>query len=321
MIDGVTYPLLGASRAMQEVRSLVDRVAPTQLAVLVHGPTGSGKELVAQALHTGSGRPGPLVAVNVCATPDTLFDDALFGHVRGAFTGAHTGTVGYVGEAHGGTIFFDEIGSLSLVGQSKLLRVVETGEYRPLGSVRDRRSDFRVVAATNEPLATLVRDGRFRDDLVQRLGAVIIRVPALRERLDDLPILARHFLRSVDPSGRLDFADDVFPYFASYDWPGNVRELKQTVARAAILARSAIIDVRDVAPTCAVRHLAATMPATADKPTGLLAVLERVNWDTQQAALMLGISRSAVYRRMAREGITGRGVPGRPRVISQRHSG
>src|SRR3954470_19051267 len=187
--------IVGDSSAIQQLRALIATVAPTRLPVLVEGPTGSGKELVAAALHQASGRRGRLVAFNVCAIGDALFEDALFGHVRGAFTGAANDSAGFLREADAGTVFLDEISGLPWALQAKLLRAVETGEFRPVGAARDARSDFRVVAATNEHLDDLVECGRFRADLKHRIGGVVISVPTLAERVDDIPDLTRYFAR------------------------------------------------------------------------------------------------------------------------------
>ena len=170
--------LIGDSTAMHHLRAQITRVASSQIPVLIEGPTGSGKELVAQALHRESERKGPLVAVNVCAIADTMFEDAMFGHVRGAFSGAIGDHTGYLLEAHRGTVFLDEIGSLAIGAQIKLLRALETHEFRPVGARGDRTSDFRLIAATNVPLAKAVSEGAFRADLAFRLSGVVIRVPS-----------------------------------------------------------------------------------------------------------------------------------------------
>jgi DNA-binding NtrC family response regulator len=189
--------LVGESAVMVRLRDLVLRLAPARLPVLVQGPTGAGKELVAQALHRASGRKGRCVAFNACAIPDAMFEDALFGHVRGAFSGASHDHTGYLGEANGGTVFMDEIGSLGIDAQAKLLRAVETRVFRPVGARRDQESDFRLVTATNVRLGDLVGTGRFRPDLAHRISAAVITVPALAEHPEDIPALAEHFAREA----------------------------------------------------------------------------------------------------------------------------
>src|SRR5689334_2690200 len=186
--------LIGASQPMQQLRALVIRASRSRLPVLIEGPTGAGKELVARALHMGSGRSGDLIAFNVCAIAESVFEDALFGHVKGAFTGAMRDVAGYLAEANGGSLFLDEINGLPLASQAKLLRASVTGLFRPVGAQRDRTSDFRLIAATNDDLASAVAAGSFRRDLLYRLSGLTISVPALSARLDDLPELVQHFL-------------------------------------------------------------------------------------------------------------------------------
>jgi DNA-binding NtrC family response regulator len=291
--------LVGDSAPMRELRALVARVAPTRLPVLIEGPTGSGKELVAAQLHRASGRTGALVAFNVCAIGDTMFEDALFGHVRGAYTGAIGESMGFLREANGGTAFFDEISGLPLPLQAKLLRAIETGVFRPIGAARDARSDFRPIAATNDDLSELVRDGRFRADLWHRLSGVVLRVPALVDRIDDVPLLARHFLGAA--SSRL--TDDATTALMSRAWPGNVRELRQVLDAAAVFANGPI-DLAAVEAAVANRGPGANSPARTLVERGeLVAVLENVSWDMGRAASELGIHRATMYRRMKRHGI------------------
>ena len=283
---------------MVRVRGLVEMVAPTPLSVLIQGPTGAGKEVVATAIHALSGRSGALVAFNVCAIGDSVFEDALFGHVRGAFTGAVSDSPGLLREAHGGTVFLDEVSGLPLSSQTKLLRAIETGRFRPVGARFDVTSDFRVVAATNDRLGDLVAAGRFRADLAHRLGAVMIEVAALQDRIQDVAMLASHFLRSIRPELHLD--PDAQTLLDEYSWPGNVRELKQVLEWAAIWSGRSVT-----------RHAIATALSTRfGSPTAgpdlhgdrkmLLAVLERHEWDTQRAANELGVHRATVYRLMRR---------------------
>ena len=193
MSDCMSTLLIGDSLPMRQLRALIARVATSTLSVLIEGETGSGKELVARALHEMSGRSGALVALNVCAVPDSMFEATMFGHVKGAFTGALRDSAGYLTEAHRGTLFLDEVSGLSLTNQVKLLRAIETKEFRPVGARSDQRSDFRLIAASNEDMVHLVEGGQFRRDLAHRLGGIKLTVPPLRDRLEDVPILAAHF--------------------------------------------------------------------------------------------------------------------------------
>jgi DNA-binding NtrC family response regulator len=286
---------------MRQLRALIARVAPTRLPVLIEGPTGSGKELVAAQLHYASGRTGSLVAFNVCAIGETMFEDALFGHVRGAYTGAIGESMGFLREANGGTAFFDEISGLPLPLQAKLLRAIETGVFRPIGAARDARSDFRPIAATNDDLTELVRHGRFRADLWHRMSGVVLRVPALVDRIDDVPLLARHFLGAA-----ARVTDDAMAALMSRAWPGNVRELRQVLEAASVFANGAI-DAVAIAAAVANRGTSApnaNSPARSlAERSELVAVLESAAWDTGRAASELGIHRATMYRRMKRHGI------------------
>ena len=293
--------LVGESAPMRELRALVARVAPTKLPVLIEGPTGSGKELVAAQLHRASGRTGALVAFNVCAIGESMFEDALFGHVRGAYTGAIGESMGFLREANGGTAFFDEISGLPLPLQAKLLRAIETGVFRPIGAARDARSDFRPIAATNDDLSELVREGRFRADLWHRLSGVVLRVAALVDRIDDIPLLARHFLGAAPR-----VTDDAMASLTSRAWPGNVRELRQVLEAARVFSHGSI-DSAAIEAAIANRG---TSASNANSParslaerSELVAVLESAAWDTSRAASELGIHRATMYRRMKRHGI------------------
>jgi DNA-binding NtrC family response regulator len=316
LTDGIEVTgIIGQSPAIRGVRERVERVAPLALPVLIEGPTGSGKELVARALHLLSGRRGRFVAVNVCAIAEAMFEATLFGHVRGAFTGAVGDAAGYLAEADGGTLFLDEISGLSPAMQAKLLRALETREFRPVGARRDQRSEFRVVAATNEPMHRLVAGGRFRADLAHRLDGVSIDVPALAARLDDVPDLARHFATSASAASAL--SPDALERLQRHDWPGNVRELKYVVERVVALAPADIVSAADV--EAHLRHSPALPGSEASRETDrgeLLALLAGCGWDTSEVARCLGLHRATVYRRMERLGITrpprASPSPGRP---------
>src|SRR5580658_2908390 len=222
--------MIGSSRAFRCVWNLVQMVARTDSAVLIHGETGTGKELVAKAIHEESSRKrGPYVRVNCAAIPAGLLESELFGHERGAFTGALAQTTGRFQLAHTGTLFLDEIGDLPLELQPKLLRVLQEQEFKRLGSTRTIRVDVRIVAATNQDLAKMVREGRFRADLFYRLHVFPIALPPLRERLDDIPLLVRHFVRTFAErmNKEIDIiSDEVMEMLKRHSWPGNIRELQ-----------------------------------------------------------------------------------------------
>ena len=244
------YGIIGRSRAMEEVIRRAELVSETKSTVLITGETGTGKELVARAIHDRSAqRDMPLIKVNCAAIPDTLLESELFGHVRGAFTGATTTKKGKFALADGGTIFLDEIGTMSPVVQSKLLRVLQEREVEPLGSERTEKIDVRVIAATNRNLRQMVADGKFQEDLFYRLNVIPIEIPALRERRDDIPALVEHFLQKhAQRSGRrVERIDEGgLAGLQQYDWPGNVRELENTIERAVVLSTGPVIPARAI---------------------------------------------------------------------------
>jgi two-component system NtrC family response regulator len=242
--------LLGRSVAMQQVFQLIRRVAPTDEPVLVSGESGTGKELIARAIHEESLRArGPFVVVNCGGIPETLLEGELFGHEAGAFTDAKRRRIGLIEQAASGTLMLDEVGELPTPMQPKLLRFLQGGTIQRLGSGREFEVDVRVIAATNRDLEREVAAGRFREDLFYRLRVVQINAPPLRERKSDVPLLAEHFLRQVEPSagrGRLAFADEVMGVLAEYPWPGNVRELENRIRSAAVVAEGATLTLRDL---------------------------------------------------------------------------
>ena len=314
-LDAALPELLGTSPAMGELLALVRRVAPHASTVLVTGETGSGKELIARALHRLGPRAGrALVPVNCAAIVETLFESELFGHVRGAFTGATEHRVGLVERAHGGVLLLDEIGELSPAMQAKLLRVLETGEVTRVGATDPRRFDVHVVASTNRDLAAEVSAGRFRADLYYRLNIVDVRVPALRERAEDVVPLARAFvLQAARRFGRTitGLEADAGSVLAGWHWPGNVRELRNTIDRAVMLAEGPLLTCGDLG-----RHVP-RQAATASQAPGLRMVrriddLEReaitqaladTRGNKKEAARRLGISRRALYRRIEKFGL------------------
>ncbi len=299
--------MIGEHPLMKAVYRLVRRVAPTDLPVLIVGETGTGKELVARALHELSGRPGAFVAFNVCAIAESMLEDAIFGHVKGAFTGASGDAPGYLMEAHRGTAFFDEIGGMPLAAQAKVLRAVETREFRPVGGRADRRSEFRVVAASSADLRELVGEGRFRRDLLERFHGVVIALPPLRQRNEDVPLLAASFLRLHDHAG-LRFSDEALGMLAARSWAGNVRQLMRTVARLALAAEKGVISSDAIARECSDAGAAEHEGCRHELDT----VLREAGWDVQLAAARMGVSRATLYRRLRDVGLR------RPRLVSIR---
>jgi DNA-binding NtrC family response regulator len=245
--QGVLGDLVGNSRAMQQVFALIRQVAPNKAAVLLTGESGTGKELVARAIHELSPRrAGPFVAINCAALPDTLMESELFGHERGAFTGAVDRRTGCFELAQNGTVLLDEIGDMALATQAKLLRVLEDQRVRRLGGKTEIQLDVRVIAATNAPLGDAIKEGKFREDLYYRLNVFPIPLPALREHLDDLPVLVRALLEDLNRkhgSRATDISAQVLDRLRSHDWPGNVRELRNMLERAVILAGKGTIQL------------------------------------------------------------------------------
>ena len=239
------YGIVGRSRGMEDVIQRAELVAQTKSTILITGETGTGKEMVARLIHHRSAqREMPLIKVNCAAIPETLLESELFGHVRGAFTGATMTKRGKFALADGGSIFLDEIGTLTVAIQSKLLRVLQEREFEPLGAERTQHVDVRVIAATNRDLKQMVTDGRFQEDLYYRLNVIPIQIPALRERRDDIPVLVDHFVQKhrQRTGKRIDrIEDEVVQALQRYDWPGNVRELENTIERAVVLATGPVL--------------------------------------------------------------------------------
>jgi two-component system response regulator AtoC len=245
--------IIGTAPKMQEVFKMIERVADTESTILVLGESGTGKELVARALHFNSQRQfGPFVPINCSALPENLLESELFGHRRGAFTGAINDKKGLFQEADGGTIFLDEVGSMSPMLQSRLLRVLQEREVRRVGDNTPVFVNVRVVAATNEPLEQRIKEGTFREDLYYRLNVISILLPPLRERLDDLPLLAAHFLQNKGSSRKghqFRITRRAMEALCTYDWPGNVRELENAIERAVTLCEDDLVRVRDLPPS------------------------------------------------------------------------
>jgi DNA-binding NtrC family response regulator len=295
--------LVGPSPAIAELRRFLRRVARSDATVLISGETGSGKECAALLLHRASARAaGPLVAVNCAAIPDPLLESELFGHARGAFSGAVRDHPGKMALADGGTLFLDEVGELSPAGQAKLLRAVETSEIHPVGARAARRLDIRIIAATNRDLAAETAAGRFREDLYWRLAVARVRVPPLRERLEDLPALAEHLLATSGRPGsrppRLSAA--AAHRLAAHDWPGNARELRNALQVAGIDAEDGAIEPHHLPLP---RPSAAVPASPARERDELIEALRRCGENKAAAARALNCSRMTLYRRMSRHGL------------------
>jgi two-component system response regulator HydG len=304
------HRLLGQSASMRQLRALIERVAGASSPVLISGETGTGKELVALAIHTDGVRgEKPFIPVNCAALPEPLLESELFGHARGAFTGATQTRRGLFVEADEGTLFLDEVGDLPLPLQGKLLRVLQSGEVRPVGSETSRVVDVRCIAATHKDLSLLVEKGLFREDLFFRLDVLRVPVPALRERADDIPLLIEHFLgKSLTRSPRSVLAGlepAALDYLTQHGWPGNVRQLENLIERLVVTAstplapvdevRTALAGVREGDPLAALLRQPPTLEALESRY--IAAVLQKVGGNKAKAAEILGIDLSTLYRR------------------------
>ena len=305
------YGIIGRSRAMEDVIRRAERVAETKSTVFITGETGTGKELVARAIHDRSAqRDMPLIKVNCAAIPDTLLESELFGHVRGAFTGATATKKGKFALADGGTIFLDEIGTMPLPLQSKLLRVLQEREVEPLGTERPDPVDLRVIAATNRDLRQMVADGRFQEDLFYRLNVIPIDIPPLRKRREDVPPLIEHFVKKhAQRTGRrIERVDDgVLAAWQQYDWPGNVRELENAIERAVVLSAGPVITADAVSLVGAATPQASGLPSLklrqniewVERET-IRRALENAGDVKKDAAVLLGISQRALSYYLAK---------------------
>jgi len=301
--------MIGRDEKMLIVFEWIRTAAKSDISVLVLGPTGSGKELVARMIHELSRRvAAKFQAVNCAALPDTLFESEIFGYEKGAFTGAHDRKPGRLELANEGTLFLDEIGDMSLIAQAKLLRVLEERRFERLGGQKSISVDFRLISATNRPLEQFVRDGRFREDLYYRVNAFAIRLPSLRERQVDIPVLAQRFLARYCAAQGLPLDSKVFSREAldlliNYHWPGNIRELESTVSRAALSAPGRSIRASDIeflhATSAATQPSGDQMPTLAQSERAhIVRVLEAVQWNKKEAARVLDISRGTLYRKI-----------------------
>jgi DNA-binding NtrC family response regulator len=301
--------MIGRDEKMLIVFEWIRTAAKSDISVLILGPTGSGKEVVARMIHELSRRSAArFQAVNCAALPDTLFESEIFGYEKGAFTGAHDRKPGRLELADEGTLFLDEIGDMSLIAQAKLLRVLEERRFERLGGERSISVDFRLICATNRPLEQFVRDSRFREDLYYRVNAFAIRLPSLRERKVDIPVLAQRFLarycaaQGLPPDSK-GFSAEALDQLVAYPWPGNIRELESTVSRAALSAPGRTIRATDVeflqTAGPAREPRGDQLPSLAEAERGhIVRVLEAVKWNKKEAARVLAISRGTLYRKI-----------------------
>src|SRR2546425_3736387 len=307
--------MIGRDEKMLIVFEWIRTAAKSDISVLILGPTGSGKEVVARMIHELSRRSAAkFQAVNCAALPDTLFESEIFGYEKGAFTGAHDRKPGRLELANDGTLFLDEIGDLSIIAQAKLLRVLEERRFERLGGHKSIAVDFRLICATNRPLEQFVRDGRFREDLYYRVNAFAIRLPSLRERQVDIPVLAQRFLNRYFaaqgmPLVSKTFSREAIDLLVNYQWPGNIRELESTVARSALSAPGRAIRATDIeflhatAPT-ALSQTGDRLPSLAEAERAhVVRVLEAVEWNKKEAARVLDISRGTLYRKIVEYGL------------------
>ncbi len=315
------HDMVGTSARMREVLELVQRVAPTASTVLIQGESGTGKELVARAIHRNSPRAErPFMAINCAAIAESLLESELFGHERGAFTGAVTQKKGKIEAAEGGTLFLDEIGELAPGMQAKLLRVLQEREFEPVGGTRSIKADVRVIAATNRSLQEAVQAGRFRDDLYYRLNVVTITTPPLRERREDIAVLAENFMAKMSKKCKVAqkrLSPQAQELLKQYDWPGNVRELENAIERAVVLGAAAEILPEDL-PEAVLEHAGAGTTLDAkflsavkeNKKQLVVQALEQANGYYVDAAKILGLHPNSLLRLIRNLGLRSPGKPG-----------
>ncbi|MGH2567048.1 MAG: sigma-54-dependent transcriptional regulator, partial [Bacteroidota bacterium] len=310
--------LVGNSKPFLEVIKLSAKVAPTDSVVLIQGPSGTGKELIASFLHKNSLRAErPFVALNCASIPETLIESELFGHEKGAFTDAIATKQGLVEIANAGTLFLDEIGEISLMMQPKLLRFLQTGEYRRVGGNKNLHADVRIISATNKDLRSEVGNGRFREDLLYRVNVITLPLPPLRERKEDIPLLVDYFLKKrVRTKDAIRIDPKALELLTKYDWPGNVRELENVIERAAILCHNGVIRVDDLALPIGMRPLLGQQSAAGGPLLGssvsmreiekahIDGVLKTVSWNKNMAAKILGISLKTLYTKIQQYNLT-----------------
>ena len=317
--------IVGKSPGIKRVLALIHKAAPTLSPVLIQGESGTGKELVARALHAHSPRAkAPLTIVDCGALQDTLLESELFGHERGAFTGAHGLKHGLFETAHNGTLFLDEIGEMTPATQVKVLRALQSGEFRRIGSNRHIRADIRIIAATNKDLREEVKRGRFREDLYYRIAVIEIPMPSLRERAEDIPLLVEHFVRTNAYGGRqrLQVTKEALDRLRSYAWPGNIRELRNCIERLSVLAENQVLTAEMLPSNLLGRVVRETpgpdgfmdLPLAEVERHHILLTLERHRWNKKRVAGILGIDTKTLYNKLRRYGVplSGRGEGDRP---------
>ena len=301
--------IIGKDPKMQVVYKLIEDVAPSGATVLIQGESGTGKELVARAIHQHSPRKdGPFVVINCSAYPATLLESELFGHEKGAFTGALRQKAGRFEQAHGGTVFLDEVGDIPLPAQVKLLRVLQTRKFERVGGEQTLTVDVRVLAASHKDLVQEIKNGNFREDLFYRLNVIPIKLPPLRERKNDIPLLVEHFLKLFAAARNQDLqglSSEALRVLLNYSWPGNVRELENSIEHAVVLAKAGQVEARDL-PAAIQSSLPGVSPTLSQREEkALLEILEECGWNKKLAAQRLGISRSTLYLMLKRHKISG----------------
>jgi len=310
--------LVGISRSMIQLKHFASRVADTDIAVLITGESGTGKEVLAKAIHYHSSRrKRKFVTIECTSIPENLLESEFFGHVKGSFTSAYNTRRGLFEEADGGTVFLDEVGDMPLPLQAKILRVLQESEIRPVGSATTKKIDVRIIAATNRDLATLVKEGEFREDLFYRLNVLPIKIPPMRDRIDDIPVLAKHFinLESRKTDGNpITISSDAIEKLISHHWPGNVRELENTIKRAIALSQNSRVQKRDIIFVTSERTYSITdnetNPAAGDVETledslkrRIVKTLAANDWNFTRTASQLGIGRTTLWRKVKKYNI------------------
>src|SRR6059058_4037424 len=318
--------VIGKSKKMQELFDLVESVAASEANILIQGENGTGKELIANAIHYNSKRAkGPFIKINCAAIPKDLIESELFGYKKGAFTGAATDKEGLFEMAEGGSLLLDEIGEMPPYLQTKLLRVLQEREYRPIGSDRIVRVDFRLICATNIDLDAALRDGKLREDLYFRINTITLRVPPLRERTEDIPLLCEHFLekyRQRHQQNVKSIAPAAYHVLIRHRWPGNVRELENVIERGVLVAKGQEITVNDLPESLRTESATTTEFVIPPHRTlaeiekmAILQTLQRTNWNKQEAAQILGLYRPTLYSKMKKHEIQDGGKSGARRAI------
>ncbi|MBZ0169458.1 MAG: nitrogen regulation protein NR(I) [Kofleriaceae bacterium] len=306
---GDNIPLVGRSPAMQDIYRVLARLMQTDLTVMIAGESGTGKELVARALHDyGKRRTGPFVAINMAAIPRDLIEAELFGHEKGAFTGAQARSAGRFEQAEGGTLFLDEIGDMPMEAQTRLLRVLQQGEYTTVGGRTPIKTDVRIIAATNKDLAHEVRTGGFREDLYYRLNVVSVTLPSLRERKEDIPLLIEHFLQQCRVTGQQakTISREAMQSLVDYPWPGNVRELANTIERLQILTSGDAVGLEDLPPNTRFPGGSSVGPVSLAEMERLhlIRILDHTGGKKMQAARLLGIDLKTLNSKIKRYNIS-----------------